>query len=371
MSSGAWRFALVLGGGGMRGLAHVGALRALTERGLVPAEIVGTSIGSLLGAVWATDEYSVGEMEEIALNLERRDIFQIAHADMALKRMRTPAIYKAEPLRELLAGLLGEARLKDLKRRLIINSVDINSGSQVFWGLPGLDEVRAADAVYASCALPGFFPPKDIGGRHFVDGAIVDNLPVHLAVSRGVDGVVAVNVGSSSVLRADTQEAGFASVYMRGSEIVFQQAMEANLTGWTRPPLLLVLPRVEHIPMMSFDHTRELLDEGYRATSAALDAAGEAVRTADGGIHPRRHVRITVSRERCIGCGACVSLAPSLFFMDGSGKAVGPDYVCEWSPMDGGFIRHCPTFAITARPVQPAARVSKGGASKGTARGSA
>lgn len=351
MTEPGWRFTLVLGGGGMRGLAHVGALRALSEHGLEPAEIVGTSIGSLLAAVWACGEYTIDEMEEIALNLQRRDIFQIAHADMAFKRMRSPAIYKSEPLADLLRGLLGDVTLRQLPRRLIINSVDINSGSQMFWGLPGLDDVPAVDAVYASCALPGFFPPRDIGGRFFVDGAIVDNLPVHLAASRGSEGVVAINVGSSSVLRADTQEAGFAAVYMRGSEIVFQQAMEANLSDWDKPPMLLVLPRVEHIPLLSFEHTRELIGEGYRSMRSALDAAATRVRTATEGIFPKRMVQVRVNAERCIGCGVCVSLAPSLFRVNGTGKAEGPDHPCEWSPMDGGFIRHCPTFAITARPV--------------------
>lgn len=347
-----WRFSLVLGGGGMRGLAHVGVLRALEERDWTPTEVVGTSIGSLLGAAWATGRYTVPEMEQISLGLRRRDIFQIAHADMAFKRMRSPALYRSEPLMELILRLVGDIAFKDLARRLIINSVDINSGTQMYWGLPGLEDVRVADAVFASCALPGFFAPHEIRGGYYVDGAIVDNLPVRIAASRGVDAVVAVNVGASSLLRADTQDAGFAAVYARGSEIVFQQAMEWHLRSWTKPPLLLVQPSVQQLPMMSFDHTRELMDEGHRATRMALETAGDAVRTAGGGIFPRRLVQIHVNRERCIGCGACVSYAPPGTFRMENGKAVGPDQPCEWSPVDGDFIRHCPTFAITARPAR-------------------
>ncbi|MEK6767798.1 MAG: patatin-like phospholipase family protein [Gemmatimonadota bacterium] len=352
-----WRFGLVLGGGGMRGLAHVGVLRALEEGGWIPAEIVGTSIGSLLGAVWATGRYTVAEMEQISLDLTRRDIFQIAHADMAFKRMRAPSLYRSEPLATLIHRLVGDVTFHDLARPLIVNSVDINSGTQMFWGLPGLEDMRVADAVFASCALPGFFSPHEIGGRFYVDGAIVDNLPVRIAAARGMDAVVAVNVGASSLLRADTQEAGFAAVYARGSEIVFQQAIEWHLRSWAKPPLLLVQPSVQQLPMMSFDHTRELMDEGHRATRVALEQTGSAIHSATGGIFPRRLVQIRVTRERCIGCGACLSYAaPGMFRME-DGKAVGPDGPCEWSPIDGDVIRHCPTFAITARPV-PAASPS-------------
>lgn len=365
MSAG-WRFALVLGGGGMRGIAHVGALRALEERDWIPADIIGTSIGALVAAAWATG-FTIRELEEIALDIKRRDIFAIAHRDMALKRMRSPALYRTAPLEELVRGLVGDATFRELPRRLLVSSVDINSGTQVFWGLPGLQDERVADAVIASCALPGFFAPREIAGRYFVDGAMVDNLPARLGAARGADAVVAVDVGSTSVLRADTQEQGFAAVSARASEIVFTQVTECHLEHWTRPPLLLVQPRVEHMPMFSFGHSRELMDEGHRATRVALAQAGDAVRAATGGVFPRRRVQVRVIRERCIGCGACVGFAPDVFRMDQSGKAVGPEAPVEWSPIDGGFIRHCPTYAITARPAPQAAGASTAGESRGTA----
>lgn len=367
-----WRFALVLGGGGLRGLAHVGALRALEERDLRPVEVVGSSIGALIAATWAAG-FTVDEMEAIALSLRRRDVFAIAHADMAFKRMHSPALYKAEPLDELVTSLLGELTFRELPKKLIVGAVDINSGQQVFFGLPGLDHVRVADAVFASCALPGFFPPREIDGRHWVDAAVVDSLPVRLAGARGHHGVIAVDVGTVNMLRTDVHQEGFASVSARALEIVMRQAMEWHLSEWSRPPLLLVQPHVEHIPMFSFDHTRELVNEGRRATIAALDQGFAPVQGGLSGIYPKRRVRLSVLRERCIGCGACVGLAPAgLFHMDESGKAVATSEPCEWSPMDGGFIRHCPTYAITANPVEdPAGRLATPGASTGTARGSA
>ena len=362
-----WRFALVLGGGGMKGLAHVGALRALEERGWVPDVVVGTSIGSLLGAAWANG-FATAELADVALGLERSDVFHVARREIATRLIRAPSVYRGTPLDELVRGFVGGLTFDELERRLVVASVDINSGMQLYWGLPGLRQVGVADAVVASCALPGFFPPREIEGRFCVDGALADNLPVALAATLGVDGVVAVDVGASSVLRAETQDEGFAAIFARATEIVFQQLLEVRLSRWAAPPLLLVQPRVEHVPMFSFEHTRELIDEGYRAMDAALDQAGDAVCAAAAGIYPRRLIRLGVDRERCIGCGQCVARAPAgTFRMDDVGKAVGPPDPQEWSPVDGGFIRHCPTYAITARPALPEAGAPTSGGSTGTA----
>src|SRR5207253_3448654 len=154
------QFTLVLGGGGMKGVAHIGVLQALTERGLVPAQIVGSSVGALVGAAWSAGR-SIAELRDVALSLERKDVFVVAHADMAFKRMRSPALFRREPLEHLIHRLVGDRTFEDLERPLIVNTVDINSAMQVFWGLPGLDEVRVADAVFASCALPGYLPPHE------------------------------------------------------------------------------------------------------------------------------------------------------------------------------------------------------------------
>src|SRR5439155_528254 len=145
------QFTLVLGGGGMKGVAHVGVLQALTERGFVPAQVVGSSVGALVGAAWSAGK-SIAELRDIAVNLQRKDIFAVAHADMAFKRMRSPALFRREPLDHLLDRLVGNITFQELRNPLIVNTVDLNSGMQVFWGLEGLDEIPVRDAVFASCA---------------------------------------------------------------------------------------------------------------------------------------------------------------------------------------------------------------------------
>lgn len=346
---------LVLGGGGMKGLAHVGVLQALVERGRPPTHIVGSSVGALVGAAWASGR-DLPELRRIAVGLRRKDIFAVAHTDMAFKRMRSPALFRREPLEELIRRLIGDITFQELDPPLVVNTVDINSGMQILWGLPGLDEVRVADAVYASCALPGYLPPHEIRGRYYADGATVENLPVGAARTLGGGVVLAVDVSASGAFRADTQEEGFAAVFARATEIAMQTLLEVRLKAWTTPPVYYIHPRVEHISLFSFSHLREVVEEGYRATCAALDRPEEWPVTGASGVYPRRRVIVRVQRERCIGCGACLLQAPQgMFVLDAEGKAVVTTPEQEWSPVDGGFIRHCPTYAISARPAEPAA----------------
>src|SRR2546425_9227598 len=216
----------------MKGLAHIGVLQALTERGLPPAHIVGSSVGALVGAAWSAGK-SVAELREVALSLRRKDVFVVAHADMAFKRMRSPALFRREPLEQLIARLIGDRTFAELNLPVVANTVDINSGMQVFWGLTGLDEVSVGDAVFASCALPGYLPPREIRGHFYVDGATVDNLPVGAARALGGgECILAVDVSASSALRADTQDEGFAAVVARATQVAMQSPLELRMRSW-------------------------------------------------------------------------------------------------------------------------------------------
>ncbi len=341
-------FTLVLSGGGLKGLAHIGVLKALDERGLTPGLVVGSSMGSLVAAAWAAG-MPLDEMTERALAVRRKDIFQVAHVDMALKRMRSPAVYRREPLDALIASLVGDQTFGELARPLLINTVELNSGMQVFWGLPGLRQARVADAVFASCALPGIFPPREIDGRWYVDGAVVENMPVQVAAAHGAGPVMAVDVGANSALRSNVQNDGFAATYIRGLEIVMQTMMESRLRHWGAPPLVLVHPRVEHVSLFAFGHNRELIEEGHRATLDLLDLLGPEFDSAGHGVHPQRKVEIRVDRDRCVGCGACVMHAPWVFEMDEGGRATVRQPIQSWSPLDGAYVRNCPSYAISAR----------------------
>jgi len=340
------QFSLVLSGGGLKGLAHIGVLRGLEELGLEPSLVIGCSMGSLIAAAWATG-MPVQEMEDRALAVQRKDVFRVAHVDMALKRMLAPAVYRKEPLDRLIDSLVGDRTFHDLPRRLVINTVDLNTGLQMPWGLPGLRDARVADAVFASCALPGIFPPRTIMGHACADGAMVENLPARLAASLNPGPVVAIDVGGAGAERFGVERRGFVATYARGLEIVMQTLVQESIRGWNTPPLVLVRPHVERISMFAFHRTPFLIAEGYRALLATIDVLPQGLPGLSPGIHPRGPVRIQVDRTRCTGCGLCVARWPTVFRMDDECRAVAESPVQTWSDLERATLRLCPTEALS------------------------
>ncbi len=345
------RIAVVLGGGGLKGFAHIGVLRALDEMGIVPAVWAGTSIGALIGAA-RIGGMSVGEMQERATALRRRDLFRLNRMEMILSRARSASIYQEEPLRELCDDIAPHHRFDDIRQRLLVNTVDLERGSQVVWGLPGLRDAPINEAVYASCALPGFFPPGRVGDRVCIDGGTVDNLPVAVA-GLGMDGIIAVDVGSTDLTHSrDIAGQGFASIYMRAATCMMHALQQMPLDHWDGPPMMLIRPRVSDFSWFGFGNTTALVDEGYRSARETLAYMDEAFGAATG-IYPRREVRVKVDPERCIGCGICVALAPTLMALGPLRKAFAKRDLVDWGPSDGDFVHHCPTGAITTERVDP------------------
>ncbi len=354
------RVALALGGGGMKGFAHIGVIRALEELGIEPVVYAGTSIGALIAAARGCGA-SVRRMTEHAERLKRRDLFRLNHVAMLLERMRAPSIYAGEPLRALIEENVPEGRFDALPVQVLVSTVDVERGTQIAWGLPGLRDVSVRDAVYASCALPGFFPPGQVNGRLCIDGGTIDNLPVAVAAPYA-DVVIAVDVGSSELSNNESIVArGFANTYMRAATVMMHALQNYQLTQWDGPPMVLVRPRLGHVGWLRFGDTPALIDEGYRAAREALRNFGE-IAAAAGGVFPRKRVRIEVDRALCVGCGTCVAMAPDTMKLDAEHKAVTQTATVTWSPADGEFIHHCPTGALSVAPArrsgQPVLRAS-------------
>ena len=344
------RIALVLGGGGMKGFAHIGVLRALEERRIRPSVYAGTSIGALIAAA-AVGRMPIDEMARRAESLRRRDLFRINHFGMLLDRMRSPSIYLEEPLRDLCRSIVPARTFTELGTSLLVNTVDISRGTQVVWGLPGLRDVSVQDAVYASCALPGYFPPGEVGSRLCVDGGVIDNLPVAIA-AQNVDLVIAIDVGSSDLLpKDDIISQGFASIYMRAATTMMHALQQYPLVRWDGPPMILIRPKLVSQDWLSFGNAAATIEEGYRKASLALQDF-EAALEQPGGVYPRRRVSIEVNRDKCIGCGICAALAPAVMGMDATGKAFPRARTADWSTADGDFVYHCPTLAIDIEKIE-------------------
>lgn len=333
----------------MKGFAHIGALQALEERGIKPDLFAGTSIGALVASA-RVGGMAIEELRERATSLRRRDLFRLNHFGMLLERMRSPSIYLEEPLRELTGSVVPQGTFADLPMPLLVNTVDIERGAPVVWGSQGLRDVSVHDAVYASCALPGYFPPGRVGDRLCVDGGVIDNLPVGIA-SLNADLVIAVDVGSTDVRPIrDGASIGFANIYMRAATTMMHSLQQFPLTHWNGPPMVLIRPRCAE-DWLSFSRIADTIKEGHRAALKALEDI-DAFYDQPGGVFPRRRFEIDVNREKCIGCGLCASLAPSMMGLDAHGKAYARTKSVDWSPADGEFVGLCPTNAISARKIE-------------------
>ena len=271
------RVVLVLSGGGMKAMAHVGALRALEECGLPPAEIVGTSGGALIGAL-AAGGLAYERLVPLVMGIRRTDLVEPARAEVLLKGLDAASVLKPGPLRALLRRILPVADFADLLLPLRVTAVDLDSGALVVFGAGGRSDCTLAEAVYASMALPPYFPPAQIGGRRFVDGGIRAVLPLEVGAEAGADLVVAVDVGPAPFGPGpgELHVPALVELSDRSLSIALADQKARAVAAWRaaprRPPLVLVTPAVDPHGTFAFDRTAEFIAAGYRATHAALAA---------------------------------------------------------------------------------------------------
>ena len=181
------------GGGGPLGAHEIGMLRALIERGIVPDLVLGTSVGAINGAAVAADPTLAGVERLTAMwhAIGRRDVFagSLLGSLTTLARTRTH-LHDSEPLRALLERTLPASRIEDLAVRFQCVAASIERASE-HWFTAG----PIVDAIVASASVPGLLPPAEIGGEHFIDGGIVNSIPVSRAVELGAGEIYVLHVG--------------------------------------------------------------------------------------------------------------------------------------------------------------------------------
>ncbi len=186
--------AFVLGGGGVLGAVEVGMLQALFERGVTPDLVLGTSVGALNGAMVARDPSSavVGRLTELWQEVaSSREVY----GDRALRTVRRAMstgthIYSATPMRRRLEEEFGDTTFQDLPVRFQVCAASIERAAE-HWFSTG----PIVPAVVASAAVPGLLPPAKVGDEHFLDGGIVNSIPLGRAVALGADEVYVLQVG--------------------------------------------------------------------------------------------------------------------------------------------------------------------------------
>ena len=260
------RIALVLGGGAARGFAHVGVIRALEQEKIPIDLIVGTSVGSLIGALYAHEKNSF-ELEWTAFSLEKDDLLDYALLSASMGPV------KGERLEAFVNKKVPVANIESLKIPFAAVATDLNRGTRVV-----LDRGPLARAIRASCAIPGVFQPVEHQGRLLVDGGVADNLPVAVAREKGADIVIAVDI-SQNVTNFNITN--LVDVTLQAVHIMFSE----NVSQRRRDADVLISPAVGNVAMMDFTQKKRLMQVGIEAgqqAAPAIRAAIEAWNTKHG-----------------------------------------------------------------------------------------
>ncbi|MBD3226107.1 MAG: hypothetical protein GF313_15370 [Caldithrix sp.] len=174
---------LVLGSGAARGIAHIGVLKALANKGIKFDPIVGTSMGALIGGAYASG-MSIDQMEEIACNTDWRSMARIFRLTNPMK-----GIFTRSGIEEFIEALIGKTTFNDLKYTFYCVATNLLNGDEII-----INKGYLAEAIMASIALPGLFKPISNNKQLLVDGGLVNPLPVDVARHKGADRIIAVNV---------------------------------------------------------------------------------------------------------------------------------------------------------------------------------
>lgn len=172
---------MALGGGGAKGVAHIGVLHALEEARVKPDYIAGTSVGAMVAAMYAFN-ININTIANIARDLTL--------AQITTFKLNKTGFFTADPLKEILIEYLGEVNIEDASIPLSIVATDLTSGEEVIF-----TEGPLADAVCASASIPGVYIPMRLNDRILVDGGIVQNVPIRPLKSMGAGVIIASQLG--------------------------------------------------------------------------------------------------------------------------------------------------------------------------------
>ena len=304
------RTGLVLGGGGARGAAHIGVIRRLEELNIPVDFVAGTSMGSLVGALYATG-MNADELEQTVTTLDWDELFNdnTRREDIPWRRKRDDDLSLFGPkvgvgkdssllprgaisgqqisflFESLVSGRVQTSDFDDLPVPYRAIAADIATGETVV-----LDGGNLALAMRSSMSVPGVFDPVEHDGHLLVDGGIANNLPVDVVRAMGADRLIVINVGSPLTPRNKLNN--LVSVFGQMSSLLIAKNVEAQLATLGAGDVL-ISPDLENVSSADFDKSVEAIEAGYRAADAV------SARLADMSVSVAEHVAHRAAIEGC------------------------------------------------------------------------
>jgi len=280
------KIGLVLGGGGARGIAHLGVIKALDERGFEPEAISGCSMGGIIGAMVGAGK-PVADIIDAFHKLEARDLLDFGAMG---------GLIGGEGIEKLLRKYLPET-FEDLAVPLTVTAVDVQDGITVV-----LNKGPLIPALRATSALPGIFSPVDYQNRILVDGGLLNNVPIDVARTMSSLPMIAVPVGAPADRRLQFHEDRsfwervkepftpgkrplIIELFMKAFDIPFAVITDVTLT-FHRPEVVIRPELDPDLKVEDFKRMEEAIDAGYKAAEEALPGAEAELRSFGAGRDP-------------------------------------------------------------------------------------
>lgn len=253
------KVALVLGGGAVRGFAHVGVIKVLEAHGIQPDLVVGTSAGSVVGVLYAAG-YSGFELQKIAFKLEEESV-----GDWMIPNR---GFIKGEALQEYINQAIHKQPLEKLKRPFAAVATDLQSGEMMVF-----QRGNAGMAVRASSSIPGLFQPVAINGHDYVDGGLVSPVPVNVARLLGADVVIAVDISAKPRY---ARVEGLTDILLQTFGIMGQAISKTELAGAD----VVIRPNTVGFGSADFARKHEAIMEGEKAAQAVIPFIRQQIQQA-------------------------------------------------------------------------------------------
>jgi NTE family protein len=251
------KIGLALGSGAARGLAHVGVLAALARMGIHIDMISGTSMGSLVAAVYAKGE-DIDAMKKMARELGERKLSFLTEPTLS-----KTGLISGIKINNMLKSIFGDMQFNDLKIPFACSATDIESGREVV-----IDHGLVREGVRASCTVPIILAPIKLEGRYLVDGALVNPVPIDVLKKMGADIVIAVNVTlpepenrNNSIGKSKHKSPNILSIAFQTVNIISSQRLLACLEQAD----ITISPQVNHIGRGDFQRADEIIYQGELA----------------------------------------------------------------------------------------------------------
>ena len=243
------KIALVLGAGVSKGFAHIGVLKILESNKIPIHMIVGTSVGSAVGSLYAYG-YNAFQLQKMSFSIEKGDILDLTIPDNGF--------IKGEKLEEFINKTLKNTPMEKLKIPFYAVATEIKDGQEVVFG-----KGNTGQAVRASCSIPGIFRPVKIVDKMYVDGGVVSPVAVDAAKRFGADIVIAVDI-STGVER--TQPENTIETILQSLNVMYSKLASIQLCNAD----VVIKPKVGHIGSTDFSKRHEAILEGEKAALEAL-----------------------------------------------------------------------------------------------------